>query len=282
MGTNKIAIGISAALLGLVGLLYYAADSGPSVSLNLTSELTIEDTWELPGELAEISGIAFLGEEKVVGVQDEKGVLFVYNLSTRRIEKQIEFGSNGDYEGVALDNTTAYVLRTDGTIIVIEDYLTEKKVSEIQTGLTQEEDPEGLCFDEKNNRLLIAIKGDDPKEEGAKSIYAVDLSRQSPDASPAIKIDLNNAVFKELKEDDLQDRFKPSEINIHPESGQIYLLEGQEPKLLIMDQKGDPEELIVLDKKDFPQPEGLSFDPDGNLYISNEGSPGTIYRVSIK
>ena len=96
MGTNKIAIGISAALLGLVALLYYAADSGPSVSLNLTSELTIEDTWELPGELAEISGIAFLGEEKVVGVQDEKGVLYVYNLSSRELEKQIQFGPNGD------------------------------------------------------------------------------------------------------------------------------------------------------------------------------------------
>lgn len=282
MGTNKIAIGISAALLLLVVLVYSVTDMETTAQLASSSEVTIEDTWELPKELAEISGIAFLGEDKIVGVQDENGVLYVYNLNSRKIEKQIEFGPNGDYEGVALDRTTAYVLKTDGTIIVIEDYLTAAKVSEIKTGLTLEEDPEGLCLDEQNNRLLVAIKGNDPKAEDSKGIYGIDLSRQKMLASPVYNIDLNSAVFKEVNEEELQETFKPSEINIHPETRQIYLLEGQNPKLLILDPNGKPQEFFVLNETDFPQPEGLSFDQQGNVYISNEGSPATIHRISIK
>lgn len=282
MGTTKIAVGISAALLLLVVLIYSVSDSESAAQFIPSSEVSIEDTWELPAELAEISGMAFLGEEKIVGVQDEKGVLYVYNLSTQVLEKQIQFGPNGDYEGVALNEDTAYVLRTDGTIFVVQDYLTTAEVSEIKTMLTVKEDPEGLCYDQKNNRLLIAIKGDDPREEGSKAIYAIDLSQQDSEAVSVFQVDLSDAVFKEVKEDDLQDTFKPSEINVHPETGQIYLLEGQNPKLLILDEKGSPQELMILDEKDFPQAEGLTFDPNGNIYISNEGSPATIHRISIK
>src|SRR5690606_33979414 len=160
------------------------ADSGENPIHLTSSEIIIEDTWELPGELAEISGIAFLGEEKIVGVQDELGILYVYNLETRKIEKRIEFGPNGDYEGIALKNSTAYVLRNDGTIIVIEDYLSNPKISEIPSGFTQEVDIEGLCLDPENNRLLIAIKEEDPNLENSKGIYGLDLSTKKMDATP--------------------------------------------------------------------------------------------------
>jgi DNA-binding beta-propeller fold protein YncE len=283
MGPNKIAIGISVALLLFVALIYWMTDSTTAtVKFSSTSAVSIEDTWELPRELAEISGMAFLGEGKIVGVQDEQGVLFIYDLNSREIEKRVKFGPNGDYEGVALDGTTAYVLRTDGTIIVVRNYLTEPEISDINTFLTQEEDPEGLCFDKKNKRLLIAIKGDDPRTEDSKTIYGFNISEQVKEAAPVFNIDLNDLLFKELSEPDLQERFRPSEINIHPGTGKIYLLEGRVAKLLIMSPEGMPEQLFILDKKDFPQPEGLTFDPDGNVYISNEGSPATIHRISIK
>lgn len=282
MGTNKIAIGISAGLLLLVFLIYSVTDSGTTPQITGSSAVSIEDTWELPGELAEISGMAFLGDEQIVGVQDEKGILYIYNLNSRELEKKIPFGPDGDYEGVALNGETAYVLRADGTIFVVEDFLAEAVVSEIQTRLTEEEDCEGLCFDTKNNRLLIAIKGDDPKEEEAKTIFALDPEAPDSGVTPAFKVDFKDAVFKDIDEDEIQDYFKPSEINVHPETGDIYLLEGQDGKLLILDPKGSPRELFLLDEKDFPQAEGLTFDTKGNVYISNEGSPATIHRISLK
>ena len=51
-----------------------------------------------------------------------------------------------------------------------------------------------------------------------------------------------------------------------------------------MDAKGNIKRLHALERKDFPQAEGLAFTPDGELYISNEGKDGvaTIVKVTIE
>lgn len=286
MGVNKIAIGISIGLLALVGAIYYVAgdpvsDDPFSGHQGSSAEVKIEQAWELPEILAEISAIAFQEEDKIVGVQDEQGKLFIYNLQSSEIEKEIDFAGPGDYEGLALDGSTAYILRSDGTIFQIENYIQEPKVTELSTFLTEDEDTEGLCLDKKNNRLLVAIKSDDPKLDTSKGIYAFSLSTMKMSEEPVYEIDLKDPVFQELEEEDPQDLFKPSEINIHPETGEIYVLEGQNPKLLILTPEGEISQLYTLDKKDFSQPEGLSFDSSGELFISNEGSPATIYKIGL-
>jgi hypothetical protein len=53
--------------------------------------------------------------------------------------------------------------------------------------------------------------------------------------------------------------------------------------LLILDKAGSIKELYQLDQNEFSQPEGISFSPTGDLFISNEGKkePGNIMRVKI-
>ncbi len=281
MGINKIVTLTTVGLLLLVALIYVLAEKEVEESAPVSSSVTVEETWKLPKILSEISGMAYLDDNKVVGVQDELGKLFIYNLNSKKIEKEVEFGGSGDYEGVALNGTTAFVLKSDGSLIKIDDYLSSPQVSKIDTPLTSEADTEGLCLDEKNNRLLIAVKEEDPNGERYKSIYSVPLASLEMQEAPVFQIDLNNPVFKDINEEDVKNIFKPSEINIHPETGDIYLVGGANSRLLILGPQGDPKQLYILDKTDFPQPEGLTFDASGNLFISNEGSPGTIHRVSL-
>ena len=75
----------------------------------------------------------------------------------------------------------------------------------------------------------------------------------------------------------------PSALGIHPLSGDYYVSDGPKSKLLIMDASGNIKRLLELGK-DFKQPEGISFSPQGELFIANEGGKGSgnILQVALK
>lgn len=283
MSINRTVLGITAGLLVLVGVMYVAIENKQEkIARTQTSAVSIEQTWELPKILEEVSGIAFMNDNRIACVQDEDGIIFIYNLKNSEIEEKIDFAGSGDYEGIAISETTAYVLRSDGTIYKVENFESNPEVTEHETPLSRKQDLEGLSHDPKNNRLLLAIKEKEPDTDDYKGIYAVDLQTMKMDDEPVFKLNLNDSIFDKLDEKKSHNRFKPSEININPSTGEYYMLEGQDPKLLILDSSGNPKNLYQLKKDDFYQPEGITFDPSGTIYISNEGNPATIHRISIK
>ena len=92
-----------------------------------SKDYTIKETWELPAVLDEISGIAWLSEGTIASIQDEDGIIFIYDLNKKKIIEEIEFAGPGDYEGIAIHNQDAYVLRSDGTIYIISNFRNENK-----------------------------------------------------------------------------------------------------------------------------------------------------------
>lgn len=281
MSVNKTIFGVTAGLVLLCAFLWYSFSSKNATLSNISSEVKIEKSWELPKVLSEVSGIAYLKDDKIAAVQDEEGIIFIYDLNSSKIVDEIKFAGTGDYEGIAIKSSTAFVVESDGKINEIQNFLTNPEVSEIETALTEAQDVEGLFYNEKNDELLLAVKEGKPNSQNHKDVYAFDLKNGVFEKNPVFKIDMNDGIFKEVEEKKPYNNFKPSEVNIHPKTGEIYMLEGQDPKLLILSEKGGPKQLYFLDKNKFPQPEGLTFDPSGTLYISNEGNPGTIHQVSI-
>ena len=248
------------------------------------SDVVIINKWDTPPELLEISGIAWLSNDRFACVQDELGSIFIYNTSTQKIEKQIPFSGAGDYEGVTLAGNTAYVLRADGKIYEVENINAAKPaVKEYTTHLTVKQDVEGLTYDKNNNRLLAAIKGDDPSGQSYKGIYAFDLKTKKMAQEPVYKIDLDHQVFAGTKGKKKNKILEPSEIAVHPTSGEIYISDA-DGKLLVMDNNGSIKNLYKMTDDAFTQAEGLSFSPDGKLYISNEGKKdaGNILEVQLK
>src|SRR5690606_17327761 len=95
----------------------------------------------------------------MAAVQDEDGIIFIYNLENESIEKKIEFAGSGDYEGIALVGYTAFVLRSDGTIYEVSDFMFGNgKTTVHETSVKGEFNFEGLSYDQENNQLLIAVK----------------------------------------------------------------------------------------------------------------------------
>ncbi|HBL79205.1 MAG TPA: hypothetical protein DDZ79_04300, partial [Aequorivita sp.] len=68
----------------------------------------------MPIELNEISGIRWISDDKIAAVQDEEGIIFIYNLQTNLVEKKISFGKSGDYEAITTTDSTAYVMESSG------------------------------------------------------------------------------------------------------------------------------------------------------------------------
>jgi uncharacterized protein YjiK len=244
--------------------------------------------WEVPAVLKEISGIVYYGPDRFICIQDESGTLFIYSTQTAAIEKEISFGDPGDYEGVTLVGKTAYVVRSDGTLFEISTIDSAKpKVSSFSTPLTSRQNIEGLCYEPKQNRLLLSVKGEDPNSKAYKGIYAFDLKAKTLATAPVFKIDLTDPVFESIQTKKKNARkgvrMEPSDIAVHPHTGLIYVLDAAHSLLITMNAESAIQSMYHLPGKAFSQPEGLAFSPSGDLFISNEGKKesGNIIQVEI-
>ncbi len=282
MGHNKTVILITVGLL-LFAAAFFLTFRGEAIEYRATisNEVKIAKTWKLPGVLKEVSGIAFLEPNKIACVQDERGIIFIYDLVSSSIVKQIEFAGPGDYEGITLDGTTAYVLKSDGTIYKVEDFLRKPMTQVFETPFGSRNDVEGLYFDPGQEQLLLVPKGKGLESENDKGIHVVNVETMEMNKKPLINMTFKEEIFHDLSTKDKEASFYPSEVIRHPGTGKVLVLEATRPHLLILDPEGDPEALHRLDPDLFPKPEGLTFDPSGNLYISNEGNPATIHRITL-
>jgi len=251
-----------------------------------------EKTWKLPRSLVEISGLGFIDENRLACVQDENGIIFILNLETGAVEREVHFGRDGDYEGIEVINDDAWVLKSNGTLYEVNDFLkaSAPEVTEYKTPLKGRNNAEGLAYDKTDQSLLIACKGNPftDKRDGSRhrAVYRFDLETKQMDPEPFLLIDLdtirhyrdNSAVtrwgmevmarFNPLEGDRV---FAPSGIAIHPETGDIYILGSVGKLLLVFSAEKELQAIVSLDPKIFPKPEGICFSPDGTLYIASEG-----------
>lgn len=235
--------------------------------------------WKLPAELVEISGLSIIDNQRLACVQDEKGIVYIFNLKAGKVESEIDFGDDGDYEGIEIIENDAWVLKSNGTLYKVTDYLkkAEPDVKKYTTALSGKNNAEGLAYDPVNKSLLIACKGfpflDEKNGSGYKAIYSFNLETKLLDSEPFLLINLDTIGYYKGDE-----TFQPSGIAIHPVTGDVFILGAAGNLLLVLSKKGEILAMIKLKSKIFPQPEGICFSPDGTLYISNEGAgrEGTI------
>ena len=74
---------------------------------------------------------------------------------------------------------------------------------------------------------------------------------------------------------------RPSDLAIDPATGNLYLLCSTGKLLLVFDPAGRLIFASPLDPSIYLQPEGITFFPDGELLISNEGRGGKASLVVI-
>ena len=236
--------------------------------------------WRLPDQLVEVSGNAWLDANHLVLIEDLHPALYLIKLDDKNatLEKTIPFAETEkdkvDIEDVAIVDNTVYALWSHGALFKIADWQSTPKVDEIKTGLTKENNTEGLCYDPVSKTLLIACKDDagiaDDKKS-AKAVYQFDINKQTLMPSPYMVI--HKKDFEKITGDKLD--FNPSAIAVNPITHDIYILTTRDNKgMAIFSHDGMLKSYQTIDNEMMPQPEGICFSPDGKLYISSEGKKG--------
>ncbi len=276
-------------LLVILSLIGIHSFSQSRIPYNLKQE---DQSIILPAELREISGLTIIDSKTLACVQDEEGTVFIYDLKSLRIKHQIHFAGPGDYEGIAIVEKDVFVLRSDATLFHIHNYQSERwSLDSIATGIPNK-DNEGLCFDPKNNRLLIGSKSKIAKGAAFKNlrtIYAFDLKKNKLRPEPLYTYDITsikdfaskNGIElptkpskKDPNEEEPALKFQLSAIYIHPENKQLYVLSASDYYLFVFNPEGQIMHLEVLDPQKFNKAEGIAIMENGDLYISNEGQSG--------
>jgi hypothetical protein len=243
----------------------------------------------LPPRLAEVSGVTALSGAEVACVQDEEGVVFVYDLGQRRVVRQIPFGPRGYYEGVASAGARLFVLRSDGVLFELQDSSSAPQVRARVLRLPTA-DNEGLCFDGQRRRLLIAPKtrlgkGKALKDTRAIFAYGLDSAALEPEPVMIVSVDAIRDVAERQgwqapwRRDTPGGRpralrFMPSAIAMHPLTLEVFVLSAVDRALATFDASGRVTGFAALDAVLLPQPEGLTFLANGDLVITSEAAGG--------
>lgn len=253
----------------------------------------------LPDVLREISGLTDIDTNTIACIQDEAGTIYVHSVGEQYWKSQLEFGPEGDYEGITRVGLSMYVLRSDGMVFEIVDYTDQNsQVNVYPTGIPAK-DNEGLCYDPRNNRLLIACKSKSMVVEHPKRnrvVYGFDLQTKALSEKPVYAFNLDSimagvqangqsahpgaghaATARQL-------RFKPSAIAIHPETGRLFVMSAKDPILMVFNSAARPEHVEVLDPLLFNKPEGITFLENNDMIIANEGQDGkpTLLRFKLQ
>lgn len=242
--------------------------------------------FKLPKALEEISGLTVLDDRHLGAIQDEDGKLYGIEFSTGKVTGDHNFKEDNDYEGVEKVGDVVWVLRSNGTLYKLADWREPKSdAKKYATPLKSSCDAEGLGYDAANDRLLIACKEFAGEGlNGMRAIYAFDLENKVLLEDPVYLIDATRFRQDSELERGLRsivdqvmdlDGFKPSGIAIHPQTGHCYVISSVQKVVVVLNADGTIIHAWGLPPSLFSQPEGITFLPNGDLFISNEGRGGT-------
>ena len=270
-------------LLLILSLVFNLACNETEVEKNPKDyNLSKPETFILPHTLKEISGIAFQNgnADTIYAEQDEEGKLFYGTWGDKQI-KQAPFGRPGDYEDLAISNGYAILLRSDGVLLTMPlNEVKNGQTNNVKTlnGLLPAGEYEGMAVDETNNQLYVLCKK--CNDINANTTAKGYIFQMTP------SVEMRNIGSFSIEVSSVQNtKFHPSALAKNKSKNEWYILSSVNNMLVVTDSTWKVKDVYKLKLALFPQPEGIAFDKDNNLYISNEGGDatnGTILRFKYQ
>lgn len=282
--TDKIITCLLLVLLALTGCTISSADnkSGKLQGYDLNKP----EKFIMPGSLIEISGITFNHgvPGMIYAIQDEEGKLFRLDWG---VKKQIhwKFAKSGDYEDVSILKDRVIVLKSNGTLYTFGiPYHQEEELQDVLEWkkLLPQGEYESMYADEATGQIYVLCKNckQDKKKDGVSGIILRYEDSVYVTGTFFVDATANKSLDKNARQG-----LRPSAMALNPITREWYLLSSVHKLLLIVDQQWRIKEAVKLNANVFNQPEGIAFDRNGNLYISNEGddvTEGNILKFSRK
>ena len=227
--------------------------------------------------LNEISGLSYNTDNNtLLAISDSKEKIFELSIDRRKLKDYTDrvVGAHSDLEDLVKVDSTIYLLGSKGIIYIVpaRRHNDTVGVKGYPLSADQTNDFETLYFDPNSNGLIMLCKTcASATSDDIHSAYRFDLKSKKFDSSVFYAIDEKD-VKNVLKDD--KAKFKPSAAAIHPVSKRLFILSSAGNLLVVANLHGQVIEAYHLNPIDFPQPEGITFDANGTMYISNEGKYG--------
>ena len=258
----------------LLTLLLSCQALGERKQKNLTSpkgyHLENPERFKVRESMQEISGLVYYrDEEHFISMNDEQGKLFQIGLRANSRYPSWKFGKGGDYEELVFTGKDWLVLKSNGSIYHVLHLFTDTTESQAYHFPQKKNEFEAAYYDPSRNKTFIICKNcEDDKGQGVTSVYAFAMDSMRHLPGPAYQFKADDI---EKLQDSPSKHFRPSAAAIHPVEKRLYILASINRLLVIADLQGHVLEAHHLDHKHFNQPEGITFAPNGDMYISNEG-----------
>lgn len=232
---------------------------------------------ELPAYLSEISGLAYYEKDNALfAIHDENGNLYKITITPNNSIKQPnsidikewKFSKKSDYEDLVLIDSTFYVLSSKGDIHQLNFDKDFKTSTQVYNFPWSDNEFESIYHDTANNKLILICKKCVNDKKKSLSTYSFNLNTKIfSDSSYAINIKQLDKLY-----DSSGIKFKPSAAAVHPISHHVYIISSINKTLMIASKEGEVLAAYPLSEKLFKQPEGITFNKNGDLIISNEAA----------
>ena len=229
----------------------------------------------MPEDLLEISGIAFqnMDASTVFSIQDEDGKLFAQKWGIKKATA-VKFESKGDYEDLAIYKQTVFILKSSGSLFVfpLADINKKKSLSVKEwKKVVPKGEYESLYMDEPNHKLYILTKNStDDHKSRLSTGYVFNYDPSTGNLAFSSDFKIKSKEIEALGQD-IRTGLKASALSHNPLTQEWYILSSVNKLLVVAGADWKVQSVYRLDSSIFNQPEGLAFDRQGNLYISNEG-----------
>lgn len=236
--------------------------------------------------LTEVSGIAFSNgkPDMLFAQQDEEGKVFYFKPGNKETPKYTRFAKSGDYEDLTIMGDQVVVLKSNGTLFIFpfSQVWTEEaaNVTEVKDLLPKGE-YESMYGDNKTGELYILCKDCGGDKVKSTAGYKFKLTANGV-ITPAGEFNIDTKPI-EAQVNKKKFAFRPSAFAKNPRTGEWFIVASINKLLVITDGTFKVKSVYPLNPGVFLQPEGLAFDNQNNLYISNEGdeiTPGNVLKFA--
>lgn len=223
--------------------------------------------------LLEISGIYYLEDGRIASINDEEGRIFVINMHDGSFDS-MKFAGRGDYEDIVKVDSLFYVVESNGDIHIIN--LNNPRGRKQVKFPRKKIEFESLYY-RKDEQKLVLVSKDHSEDQPGILAFSFDLTSYQFSEQPYFFIPMKQVFF--AAKNNIAE-FKPSAASVQPKTNKLFLIASIGKLLLECELDGRVIRSYKINPSQFPQPEGITFAPNGDMYISNEGLNGkaTIFK----
>jgi uncharacterized protein YjiK len=232
----------------------------------------------LPADLAEISGLAYTPDGRLLAHGDEQAVVYQIDLASGRPVKRFGIGGPGgpllgDFEDIQVVGDRIFLVTSKGEILEAREGGDGEMKPPLRRGrgLGGACEVEGMTWDQGSQSLLLLCKQTQGKQwKGQVVILAVSPETGEFEPEPRLVI-----PEKELHRVTGAKSFAGSAITRHPRTGTYLMLAGVQRVYAEIDSTGQVLGGGKLSAHRHRQPEGIAIAPDLTLLISDEAAGRT-------